>query len=250
MKNSNLTLNCAADVVNILNYKLDSSEVKKYALFKIVHVNPIERKDKKDLLQIQVNGIRKLHSFVMKPEGILHSVTSCFNCSVHKLCVICETKISIKIEKIEKEKDKIRDDSTVEEEDYEIEKIYDYNSNCEGDNSDCDNDELDQESDDEGDDDSDEIIQEGSIVWVLYRRKYHPARIISLAEVPNNMKKKLKTSKINQLIIKFYNNMKGYTVVDISKCSLLGSDESEDMEKKNSENCEEYISAFKEYKSK
>ena len=61
----------------------------------------------------------------------------------------------------------------------------------------------------------------GDVVWALWYRKWHAAKVLSLSQVPQNLHPQLVSKKTDYVIVAFYDNQK-ITRIHRSKIEPLG----------------------------
>lgn len=182
-KNDEGILN-AEGVVNLLQHHT-KKETDKFEFFRIEEFPFTNRIPENERDEFIINGITKLHRLVTKDGGILADYHACTDCTVKKLCSMCDEK-----EVYFAEND---DDCDVESEEGVIDGDDDEDHGC------TDEDVSDESDDEEAD------ISPGSIVWAKYGKRFYPAKVTCRSDLPNNLKTGLfRRQKSGSVIVKWY----------------------------------------------
>ena len=175
---------------------------------------------------LKIAGIRQIHSMSLTSESIRIQKLSCLSCSVNSYCLNCsngapkfspdrikEVNADLEEESDNDENSVVSDEELNTELDEESENGTDVDSGSDVDeeSSSCDDDSEDGETGHEP----------GDVVWALWYRKWHAAKVLSLAQVPKNLHPQLASKKTDFVIVVFYDNKK-ITRIHKSKIEVLG----------------------------
>ena len=168
--------------------------------------------------EIPIPGIRNLHSFTHLNGGILASQLSCLQCKVGENCASCKTApLTVSLEEVKAALDS-QQDAAEESDDTDLE-VEDEESESE---DDVGSDVQDEESEKDESEDEASRSSPGSVVWVLWGRRWYPAVIVSVSEVPNDILNKLRREDGRSVVVRFYGE-DTYSRVDIKNIDELGS---------------------------
>ena len=220
LRDPNIVIHTPEDLVTVIKKGLEKSCIKseKYSFIHIEAVPPFERE--KVSVEIPVPGIQSLHSFKVLKGGILGSQLSCLQCSVGKVCDSCklleltvsadEVKIALLQQREGSNSDESEDESEAEIEDDESDSEDDLGSDI-----------GDEETDMEESEEEASLSDPGSIVWVLWGRRWYPARVVLLVDVPEFLRNSLRKDDGKSVLVRFYEE-NTYSRVDVKKIEELG----------------------------
>ena len=216
----NLKIQCAADAVLAINQEISDARkrfettesTKNYKLWVVEEYPRFDRVE--DSKGLKIIGIRQIHSLCLSSIGVIARKVSCLECGFSEICQDCSNlKISIP-------RDTITElvSAGCDEEDGEEDELAtpDFESDDEADIEDAT-----EASDVETDIDEETEFEIGDVVWVMWHRRFYAAKIVSLADVPEQFHRQLKTSSSDYLIVKFYADGL-YTRTHKSKVDNLG----------------------------
>lgn len=175
-------LTSLTDVIDLIRSEMKPS-TKKFNFLIIEEFGDTERDMNRQAEKVK--NISKLHSFRLFKSKLIGKVWTCSECTVQKVCRECE--------KGGVEGDVVMSMGSDEEEEelneYDEELFYDEQDEGQTDLSDSDT----SSSDDSESEDVD-MVRPGDIVWGLSGRIWYPARICTLAEVPENLKHRFRNT--------------------------------------------------------
>ena len=172
------------DMVSLIKSQLKSS-MKKFQFFNIETFGFIDRKVKRN--ELVVPEISKVHSIVVSDDKLITNYWTCLQCRINKVCNEC-----LKLKGVPKSSMKVVDED-LDEDDSEDEKFHDSDDDGATDVSDS----------DESEDEVDEDLGPGDIVWALYGRRWYPARIVNISDLPENARGSFKNPR-GRNIVKWY----------------------------------------------
>ena len=137
-----------------------------------------------------VPSISKLHSFRNFKQDLIGKVWTCSECTVQNVSTDCQCGDATVLQMVS-------DIDDIEPSE-ETKNFYDQ----------IDDGQTDQSSSDEpsGSDTNDDAIRPGDIVWGLHGCIWYPARVCTLAEVPDNLKTRFENNASTKFIAWWYGN--------------------------------------------
>ena len=171
------------DMVSLIISQLNSS-MKKFKFFNVESFGFIPRKTNRNALVVP--EITKIHSIVLSGEKIIPRYWTCLQCRINKVCSECLKLPGLAKSKIKVSEGELSDDN-------DDEQFHDSDDDGATDQSDS----------DESDTEVDEDLGPGDIVWALYGRRWYPARLVHLSELPDNVRGSFKNPQ-GKSIVKWY----------------------------------------------
>ena len=232
-RNPDIVIANAQDLVEVIKNGLEKScyGSEKYEFVHVEAIPVFERA--KFVAEIPMKGIQSLHSFTAMDGGILASQLSCLKCTVALKCQECRV-LTLTVSKGEVETALQVRATEEKEEDGDSEADFEETGSEDGAGSDLQEDEeqdvvhgerVDEEIFDE---DVEDIQQNhtdhGSVVWVLWCGRRYPAKVVSLAELPETLMGKIRKDDGKSVIVRFYGD-EDYSRVAVQKVSKLGQTE-------------------------
>ena len=171
------------DIVSLIQGQLSSS-MKKFEFFVVESFDFIERKTNRN--ELMIPHLSKIHSLVLNAETIIPRYWTCLQCRLSKVCTDCQLIPAVA-------KSKMLVVTNDESEDDYLESFHDTDDIGGTDQSDS------EESADEAEDE----VGPGDIVWALYGRRWYPAKLLSVSDLPHNIKGSFRNPR-GKFIVKWF----------------------------------------------
>ena len=207
MKDQDLTINTADDVVNVIK-KDSKKKTMKYDFFHIESFPEFERLKERD--ELVIDGIMQLHSFIVNDEKLYFKTLSCTNCAVNVLCDTCSSSPDADKSYIHRanEQEDIAAEGEIQEERGDEELIID-----EEDDGKTDDDSDLEEEDEVESEDVNECNNIGDIVWGKHGRTWYPAIVVGMEEIPHDVMLQLSPNLKGKQIVRWWGEQ-NYSALD------------------------------------